>query len=198
MANKPLSAPLRASVVVTLVTGVAVTVVAFLANRGGTPQPADSWSHETTPVETTHAAIGVAEAFGKRVEAMEARVAQDPENRQLRLEFARLLHDGHRAATAVPHYRKAIELDPSQAQTYYDLAAALSGEGEWEAAVSTLEERLALDPKDAVALYNVGAIRAGQGRSEEALRYWRLARSITSDPDLLATIDAGFARVEGV
>ena len=198
MANAPLSAPLRASAVVTLVTGVAVTVVAFLANRGGPPQPADSWGHETTPVETAHAAIGVAEAFGKRVEALEARVAQDPENRQLRLELARLLHDGHRAGAAVAHYRKAIDLDPSQAQTYYDLAAALSGEELWDEAVSALEERLVLDPDDAVALYNVGAIRAGQGRAEEARRYWRLARSITSDPDLLATIDAGFARVEGV
>ena len=56
MANAPLSAPLRASAVVTLVTGVAVTVVAFSANRGGTPQPTGSWSHETTPVETAHAA----------------------------------------------------------------------------------------------------------------------------------------------
>jgi tetratricopeptide (TPR) repeat protein len=188
---------MRVSAAVALVAGMALASIAFLEQYKDAPASRSPWNQEANAVEAAHATVGVVQAFEKRVEALEARVSRAPDDRQLRLDLARLLHDGHRPGAAVEHYRRAIDLDPSDARPYYDLAAALREENRWDDAVSTLEARLAREPEDAIALYNLGAIRASQNRREEARRYWDLARGRTDDPGLLAAIDEGFARLKG-
>lgn len=160
-------------------------------------QPGAVTSPHPATASPSTASASVAPLFQARVEELEARVAAEPENGTALLELARLLHDGHRAADAVPYYRRARALRRDDAQVIFDLASAHAEMGDWEAAASALLERLDDDPGDAVALYNLGAVRANQGRNEEADRLLVQAQGATSDGALLARISKALARLRG-
>ena len=153
-------------------------------------------------VETRVGAVATAgdaaTVFRSRVESLEARLAEAPSDRSAQLELARLLHDGHRTADAVPLYRSALALAPGDAEVVYDLASALGELGEWDAAADVLKSRLENHPSDAVAMYDLGAVRANQGRAEEARRHLEAAREAATDGALLARISAALARLNVV
>lgn len=191
-----------------LVVGVMAATMLFLRNQpavsvdagvgGGARQeaPADA-AHAAAGVETGGAAGDVAARFQQQVEALEAQLAAAPSDRGLVVRLAQLLHDGHRVADALPLYRRAMELDPSDPQPFYDLASVHAGLGDWDAAAAVLEERLDQDPGDAVALYDLGAVRGNQGRPAEAARLLEEARVATSDGALRARISEALARLKG-
>jgi Flp pilus assembly protein TadD len=131
------------------------------------------------------------------VHALTRRVGGAPDDRDLRLELARLLHDGHRPGEAVAHYRAAVELDPDEAQAYYDLAAVLVELEEWDQAEAVLLRRRERAPDDAVALYDLGAIRANRGDEIGAVRWWEQAEATAADPDLRRRIREAITRVRG-
>lgn len=168
------------------------------------PLPSDAPSPAT--VAAAHAGLGdgaggvapsveVAAAFDDRVRTLESHVASAPENRELRLALARLLHDGHREREAVEHYQRALEMDPGDAQVHYDLAAAWVALGELDHAEAVLRARLDAVPDDAVAMYDLGAVRANKGDTGAAAQWWRRARSATSDPALVPAIDDALQRL---
>lgn len=192
-----------------LVVGMGLAVLAFARTQG--PGPAAP----TVPAATTvaagdsaataaaHAAAGIAggdgsatAVFQQRLTALEGRLAQEPRRRDLVVEMARLLHDGHRARDAVPYYRKAIEMDPADPYAYYDLASLHGELGEWDDAADVLQDRLDRDVSDAVALYDLGAVRANQGRDVEARGLLMRAQEGTTDGELLARISQALARLK--
>jgi tetratricopeptide (TPR) repeat protein len=165
------------------------------AAAGAIAGPATA-AHEAVGVEMPGGAGDVAALFTGRVDALRAQLAAAPDDRALILQLARLLHDGHRAADAVPLYRKAISLDPEDPQPYYDLASVHGDLEEWDAAADDLMERLDQNPHDVVALYDLGAVRANQGRTEEARRLLAEARETTSDGATLARISQALSRLK--
>ena len=193
---------------IVLVLGVVAATLLFLRSQpaitgrsgvgAGAQQtaPADA-AHEAAGVRTGGETGDVAARFQQQVEDLEAELAAAPSDRGLILRLAQLLHDGHRVADALPLYRRAMELDPSDPQPYYDLASAQAGLGDWDAAAAVLEELLDQDPQDAVALYDLGAVRANQGRPAEAARLLEEAREATSDGALRALISEALARLKG-
>ncbi len=198
--------------VLLLLGGMAVAVVMFAHGRSGparTVPPEAAGMAAGAPGDSAaaaaaHAAAGVtagggdaSKVFAERRHELGARLAEDPERRDLVLQMARLLHDGHRPREAVPFYRKAIELDGTDAQAYYDLASVHAELGEWDLAADALQSRLDRDGGDAVALYDLGAVRANQGRSDEARALFERARAATSDGALLARIAQALARLKG-
>jgi Flp pilus assembly protein TadD len=179
----------------------------LLLLRGPAVGPSREGASSPDPMaaaEEAHRAAGVpiradpavAGAFQQRVHVLERRLAASPGDRASMLELARLLHDGHRPDEAVPHYRGALELDPTDAQTAHDLADALAQGGDWEGAEAVLRERIEREPGDAQALYNLGAVRANRGDTAGARSWW--ARALESAGDSLrATVEASLARLEG-
>lgn len=190
-----------------LVVGVVAATFLFLRSQPARRDGAGSGAETpTAPADAAHAAAGVqtgngagdvAARFQEQVRALEAQLAANPGDRGMVLRLAQLLHDGHRVGDALPLYRRAMELDPSDPQPYYDLASAHAGLGDWDAAASVLEERLDLNRQDAVALYDLGAVRANQGRPAEAVRLLEEAREATSDGALRARISEALARLKG-
>jgi cytochrome c-type biogenesis protein CcmH/NrfG len=143
----------------------------------------------TTPTSTG----SPLEAFEARVHTLTRAIDEAPRDRELRLELARLLHDGHRPEEAVVHYRAAIELDPDEARAYYDLAAAFAELSAWDDAEAVLRRRRERAPDDAVAMYDLGAIRANRGDVAGALGWWERAEATASDPDLRRRIREAMA-----
>ena len=179
---------------VVLVLGVIAATLLFLrAQPSATVRPRSAAAGVQTGVDVSD----VAARFQQQVDSLEAQLAVTPSDRLLVLRLAQLLHDGHRVPDALPLYRRAMDLDPSDPQPYYDLAAAHASLGDWDAAAAVLDERLDQDSGDAVALYDLGAVRANQGRPEEAKRLLEEARDATSDGALRARISEALARLKG-
>ncbi len=183
-----------------LLTAVALTVLGFVARRlpgsGSPASPSDAVAaaHTAAGVRTV-AAGDLAASFTQRVRALEDHLESAPDNRAVHLELARLLHDGHRTREAIPHYVRAVALDPDEPQAYFDLAAAHGELGEWDRAGSVLEERLARAPDDAVAMYDLGAVLANRGDARGAREWWARARVATDDDGLREQIDAASDRL---
>jgi tetratricopeptide (TPR) repeat protein len=187
-----------------LLAGVGVAVLLFALGQRGPSAPAAELRPPSDAASAAHAAAGIvipaggaAQAFDERVHALRAQVAAEPGRRERVLQLARLLHDGHRTADAVPYYRKAIELDPRDAQAYYDLASAHAELAQWDEAADVLQDRLDQDPLDGVARYDLAAVRANEGRTGEAARLFEEARAATTDGALLARISDALARLKG-
>jgi len=181
-----------------LLVGIAAATAGFVRTRA---VQARRRGEESVPATAAQApavanAGNAASVFQRRVESLEARLAAAPSDRDALLELARLLHDGHRTAAAVPLYRRALALTPDDAAVVYDLASAHGELGEWDAAADVLTARLADQPGDAVALYDLGAVRANQGRAEEARRHLEAAREVATDGALLARISEALARLK--
>jgi len=193
----------RVAAPVLLLVGVGISVFLFALGRQSPGAPSTG-GRSVEDAAAAHAAAGIvipqgsaASAFEQRVHTLRAQVSQEPERREGVVQLARLLHDGHRTADALPYYRKAIELDPDEAQAYYDLASAHAELGEWEEAADVLQDRLERDPVDAVARYDLAAVLANEGRTEEAVRLFEEARAATTDGALLARISDALARLKG-
>jgi len=183
-----------------LVVGVLGATFFFLrgqpAGGGSAVVPADA------DLPSARARVGaatgdVAQRFKAQVEALQAQLEATPSDRDLVLRLAQLLHDGHQIPEALPLYRRAMAMEPTDPQPFYDLASAYGTLGEWDAAAGVLQERLSQDPGDAVALYDLGAVRANQGRTEEATRLLVQARNATSDGATLSRISQALARLKG-
>ena len=192
-----------------LVVGVIAATLLFLraqpAPPAGPPSPA-SPGPAGSAADAAHAAGGiqmgagagdVAARFQQQVEAMQAQIHAAPSARQLILRLAQLLHDGHRVEDALPLYRQAMTLDPTDPQPYYDLASAYAGMGDWDAAAQVLEDLLDQKPGDAVALFDLGAVWANQGRTVEARRLMEQAQQASTDATLRARASEALARLRG-
>jgi Flp pilus assembly protein TadD len=187
------------------VLGLAVIVLALagvvVILAGDDLRSAPSPAAATDPA-AAHAAAGVVTgpqvgaAFDQRVRDLRWRVAAEPNDRILVLELARLLHDGHRTREAVPMYRRAVVLDPSDPVAQYDLAAAHGELGEWELAREVLRKRVEAAPTDAIALYDLGVVEANLDDPAEARVWLERARSAAgADADLRARIEDALARL---
>lgn len=151
----------------------------------------------SSPMATPRAGQAVAGALDLRVHSLEMRLQARPADRALRLELARLLHDGHRYPEAIAQYQAALRMDPDDAGPYYDLASLYMETDAPGAGVTVLEQRLERAPSDARALYNIGAIRANQGRVGDAARWFRAAAESTTDVSLQARAAEALDRLEG-
>jgi tetratricopeptide (TPR) repeat protein len=167
---------------------------------GGQAAPQDMASaHAAAGVETSE--IGaVQSSFHEQVEAMRAQVAATPDDPELALSLAHLLHDGHRPSEAAEYYEAAIDLDPGSGQAYYDLALAYTDEGGWEDAAAVLQRRLDAAPDDAVAMYDLGAVSANLGDRDRARMLWTAALNSSSppDPELRQRTERALAQLGGL
>ena len=83
-------------------------------------------------------------------------------------------------AGALPHYRRALELDPGNPTAHYYLATALQRTGRLEEALSHYREALRLQPDRAQVHNNYGVALLAAGRREAAVRQFR--RAVELDP----------------
>jgi tetratricopeptide (TPR) repeat protein len=95
-------------------------------------------------------------------------LAIDADNWHARVNYGATLAAEGRFSEAVPHYRAALHLQPSNATALNDLGVALYKLGRPEEAVEYLRTAVTIAPAYAEAHYNLGVALAEGGRREEA------------------------------
>jgi tetratricopeptide (TPR) repeat protein len=106
---------------------------------------------------------------------LQAAIAAEPSNAELRLSCARLLQSTGRREEALVQIRRGVELSPRQPWGFLDLGAALWERGQREDAVSAFRRALGLAPTNAEALLALADAYRDLGRFTEALPLYRQA-----------------------
>ena len=143
-----------------------------------------------------HAAVGpVNPGVRQRLDSLEHRLETSPDDRESRLQFARLLENSHRLPQAIEEYRTYLDGVPADPEGWLDLGRALAASRDWDGAAEAMSTLLALDPSDPSALYNMGAIEANRGRYEEAATWWRRVVYDAADSTLAKRATASLERL---
>jgi serine/threonine protein kinase/Flp pilus assembly protein TadD len=82
------------------------------------------------------------------------------------------------AEKAIPHYRRAVEIDPYYKEAYNQMAYAYSDLGDLDNAIWAINEYIALAPDEANPYDSRGDLYAFNGKVDEALASYRKASEI--------------------
>lgn len=94
-----------------------------------------------------------------------------------------------RGAEALPHYRRAVALDPTNPMSYGYLAAALERQEDRAGAADAYAKAAELDPTDAEAHAKAGLLLSATGRPVEAIPHLRAAlNGFPGRPDLKSAL----------
>jgi tetratricopeptide (TPR) repeat protein len=148
--------------------------------------PARAFSRVAVAGLLVVAALAAASAARNRVWRDEVTLWEDvvakyPESHRAHNNLGLALERQDRRQEAIPHYRRALELDPRAAQVHNNLGHALAEAGRHEEALRHLERALRLNPSAAAAHNNMGVALVEEGRIPEALRHY--AEALRIDPD---------------
>lgn len=169
----------------------ALLLLAFLFTLRAPPPSPD-------PLPRPAAGNAVDPAFHDRLGALEARLASDPANVDLRLTVARLLHDAHRHAAAAEHFERFLEQRPDDRQAWLDLANVYAAAGQWAEAERASRALLEILPEDVSARYNMGAIAANTARFDEAKNWWAMVAEQRTDVQLQAQAIASLQQLDAL
>ncbi len=87
-------------------------------------------------------------------------------------------------ALALPHYDRAVSLNPNYAEAHANRGGVLRRLGRWDEAEAAYGAALALDPRSALTHYNLGLLLGEMGRPAEALAAHD--RALALAPDMAA------------
>jgi tetratricopeptide (TPR) repeat protein len=87
----------------------------------------------------------------------------------------------HKAAEAVPLFRRALEIWPAHLDSRFNLGLALAELGDTDEAMEQFSAVLSLNPRDAESLFNLGQALLKKGLPGEALQ--RFEAALALDPD---------------
>jgi len=83
---------------------------------------------------------------------------------------------------AMPHFVKALRLDPNDSKSHNDFGLCLAREGKFAEATNHYVQALSLDPTNAATHYNYGLALAALGKPEAAAaQYWESIRLEPND-----------------
>ena len=82
---------------------------------------------------------------------------------------------------AIPHFEKALEINPDYAEAHYNLGDVLAYQGQLEKAIPHLEEAIRINPNRADTHYNLGSVFDRQGQLDEAVSHLEKAIELRSD-----------------
>jgi len=146
--------------------------------------------------EGAHAVVGpVDPGVRRRLDSLEQRLDDIPDDDEARLQLARLLENSHLLPEAVSAYRAYVDAVPDDADAWLDLGRALAASGDWDGAASATGALLALEPANPSALYNMGAIEANRGHYDEAAGWWRRVVQEAADSNLAKRASSSLERL---
>jgi tetratricopeptide (TPR) repeat protein len=83
--------------------------------------------------------------------------------------------------TALPYYKRALELDPDTIQHYFDVGTTQAVLGDFKNAVINLEKAYRRSPSDVNILTNLATVYSNTGKHKEAIRLLRRVLEIHPD-----------------
>jgi len=102
-------------------------------------------------------------------------LARAPGSAEVHTNLGVALAERGRAAEAITHFRRAVELDPDHVRAYNNLGCLLAEEGRLAEAQAQFQSAIRLRPGDAEAHFNLGNVLSQQRRFPEAAAEYRRA-----------------------
>ena len=159
-------------------------------HRTGRLDDADAAYHRILAREPRHAGathlLGVIAHQRGRHELAVTQISQaialagkkEPNRAHMHNNLAEALSALRRVDEAIPHYRKAIELDPRYLDALNNLGVALTRVGRWTEAEAPLQKAIALDPAALNPHTNLGNLYQLQERFDDAIAEYGKALAI--------------------
>lgn len=145
------------AIVVTFVFYVAaVSVYQFLQSPSGTVQRQSSQVHNHD------------QELLEQIRNLEQQVSANPNNDELILQFANLLHDARLYSRAIEMYKKHLVLNPKNNDARVDLGICYFETDNFEMAVKEIESVIAADKKHQMAMFNLGVIQLSRQNIAES------------------------------
>jgi tetratricopeptide (TPR) repeat protein len=107
--------------------------------------------------------------------------AKRPGNARASARLAAALADEGQCLAALPHYQRALRLDPNNPEIYNNLGNALYRLGRTKEAIAQYQEALRLNPDYVLPLHNLGNTLCLQGKPAEAIAYYQRALDVNPD-----------------
>lgn len=158
----------------TVLTGITVLILLFIGMQNRSPlAPA-------TQGMPTGADLDRMLEMQRRLQDVQARLLQRPDDPAIITEAANLFFDIGNYEEAVPLYRRALESDPDDSALRTDLGTALNRLELREEAVAEFQRVLSVDPGFTTAKFNLGIVYLQMGDQDRA-REW-FERTVRDDP----------------
>lgn len=117
-----------------------------------------------------------------RVQALTARIKQNPQDFDSIVELGNINFDQRNFADAVSLYQKALQIRPGAVNVRTDMGTAMFYQDRFDEAIAEFQQTLKADPQNAQALFNLGvAMLHGKNDPKSAMEYWQ--RLIDTNPD---------------
>lgn len=94
---------------------------------------------------------------------------------QFHIDYGGLLLQQDQVATAIPHFRRALDIAPQNARAMGLLGLASWRNGDWESADTWLQQAVSQEPDWSRPYFWLGQLRLDQKREAEAVEYFRKA-----------------------
>lgn len=106
--------------------------------------------------------------------ALEAEVAQNPDNFKAWVQLGNIYYDNDQAQKAIVAYEKALALDPNNANLLTDLGVMYRRSGQPEQAVASFDRAVSVDPSHETARFNKGVVLMHDLKDTEgAIAAWK-------------------------
>lgn len=107
-------------------------------------------------------------------------VAVNPQSSLAHLYLGNYLKEQRKAAEAIEHYRRVLEIDPTITEVYYHRALALAAVDELDSAIQDLRTYIEKAPSLAGPHVDLGIFLSRQGKTDEEIAEYR--RALEIDP----------------
>ena len=118
--------------------------------------------------------------FPAEIQELESRTAANPNDMNLTLHLANLLHDGHFYEKAIPHYRTYLIKNPKDADARVDLGICYKELGNFSEAKNQMKTALQVVPNHLNAHFNLGIVYLSEGNIQESNIWFK--RTVALDP----------------
>jgi protein O-mannosyl-transferase len=108
-------------------------------------------------------------------------VAKAPGNERAHYNLGVTLASSGRAAEAITHYQRALEIKPDHELAHNNLGLALARGGQLDDAIAHYQKALEIKPDFAEAHYNLGLVLAKRGQADEAIAQYKQALEFKPD-----------------
>jgi len=108
----------------------------------------------------------------ERLAALDASLANEPDNPVLNLEMGNKLFDIGNFREAIVYYKRVLHVDSAHLTARVDLGVCYFNLGMIDSALLEMRQSLKSDPNHLQGLFNIGVIYYNMGEITEAQRYW--------------------------
>lgn len=114
----------------------------------------------------------------QRINVLEEKTKNDPNDHASLIELAHLLNDSGFKEKAIEKYKIYLKVHPEDADVLVDMGVCYYEMTKYEEALKWMKEALKFQPKHQIAHLNIGIVSLSSGNHDEAIEWWKKAAEI--------------------